>query len=327
MSDFRVAVIDDWLDTARDSADWSALEARAEVVFFTRSFPADSGDEVARQLGDFDVLLPMRERSSLREATLRRLPRLKMIAATGRKTPYIDMDYCTRHGIIVSHATSSSLSYAAEMTLALLLAAARRIPAADTGMRAGRFQEGVGLGLVLRGRTLGIIGLGRIGTCMAEYARALGMRVVAWSQNLTPDQAQAAGAELLTKEELLAQSDVVSLHLVLSERTRGILGRDDLARMQDGAILVNTARGPLVDEAALLEALHAGRLTAALDVYDEEPLPADHPLRHAPNTVLTPHIGFSTREVFGDFYRGCIDNILAWLDGSPTHVANPEVLG
>lgn len=315
MSDIRVAIIDDWLNTARESADWSALEERAEVVFFQRSFPAGSEDEAAEQLADFDILLPMRERSSLREPVLKRLPRLKMIAATGKKTPHIDSDYCSRHGIEIAHSTASAMSYAAEMTLALILAAARNIPRADAGMRAGRFQEGVGLGMVLRGRTIGIIGLGRIGSWMAEYARTLGMHVLAWSQNLTREKAEAAGADLVEKEELLARSDVVTLHLVLSDRTRGILGRDEIARMQPNALLVNTSRGPLVDEAALLEALHAGRIHAALDVYDEEPLPADHPLRHAPNTVLAPHIGFSTREVFRDFYQGGIENILAFLDG------------
>jgi phosphoglycerate dehydrogenase-like enzyme len=161
---------------------------------------------------------------------------------------------------------------------------------------------------------------------MARYGTALGMRVVAWSQNLTDEKARAAGAERLEKDQLLSQSDVVTLHLVLSDRSRGILGAGELAKMRDGAILVNTARGPLVDEAALLKELQAKRIFAALDVYGKEPLPEDHPIRQAPNTVLSPHLGFSTKEVFRDFYQGAIDNILAYLAGSPTNVANPDVL-
>jgi phosphoglycerate dehydrogenase-like enzyme len=161
---------------------------------------------------------------------------------------------------------------------------------------------------------------------MARYGTALGMRVVAWSQNLSNENARAVGAERLEKDQLLSQSDVVTLHLVLSERSRGVLGASELAKMKDGAILVNTSRGPLVDESALLKALQAGRIVAALDVYDVEPLPADHPIRYAPNTVLSPHLGFSTKEVFRDFYQGAIDNIIAFLEGSPIRVANPDVL-
>jgi phosphoglycerate dehydrogenase-like enzyme len=171
-----------------------------------------------------------------------------------------------------------------------------------------------------------VIGLGRIGTEVAAFGRALGMRVLAWSQNLTEEKAKAAGATLVDKDTLLSESDVVSLHLVLSERSRGIIGARELARMKKGAILVNTARGPLVDEAALLRALHDGRISAGLDVYDEEPLPVEHPLRQVPNTVLSPHLGFSTVENLGDFYRGSIANILAFLDGKPVNVANPDVL-
>jgi phosphoglycerate dehydrogenase-like enzyme len=321
----RVAVIDDWQNVAAASADWSGLKARAEVVFFQRSFPEGSEAEAARALKDFDVILPMRERSTFLEPMLQGLPRLKMISATGGKTPHIALDACTKHGIAVSYSVASSHGYAAEMALALMLAAARKIPLADANMRAGKFQDGIGLGIVLRARTLGIIGLGKIGAEMATYAKALGMKVLAWSQNLTPEKAAAAGAEYVSKERLLEESDVVTLHLVLSNRTRGILGRDDLARMRHGAILVNTSRGPLVDETALLDAVRAGKIIAALDVYDEEPLPPDHPIRSAPNTVLAPHLGFSTEEVFRDFYQGAIDNIIAALDGNPARLLNPGV--
>jgi phosphoglycerate dehydrogenase-like enzyme len=249
-----------------------------------------------------------------------------MISATGGKTPHIDTEYCTKNGIVISKSMASVAGYAAEMTLALMLASARNLTTGDAAMRAGKFQEGVGLGTVLRGRTLGIVGLGKIGTDMARYGAALGMRVVAWSQNLTDEKAGAAGAERVEKDQLLSQSDVVTLHLVLSDRSRGVLGAAELAKMKDGAILVNTARGPLVDEAALLKELQAKRIFAALDVYDEEPLPEDHPIRHAPNTVLSPHLGFSTKEVFRDFYQGAIDNIVSYLEDSPTNVVNPAVL-
>ena len=265
MSDIRVAVIDDWQNIAAESADWSALQQKAEIVFFQKSFPAGAEEKAAKELSDFDAILLMRERSSFREPMLKRLPRLKMISATGAKIPHIDAAYCTEKGIVISQSTASVAGYAAEMTLALMLAAARKIPLGDTNMRAGKFQDGVGLGTVLRGRTLGVIGLGKIGKDMALYGKALGMRVIAWSQNLTDENAEAVGAERVDKEQLLAQSDVVTLHLVLSERSRGVLGVEELGLMKDQAILVNTSRGPLVDESALLEALNAGRIVAEFD--------------------------------------------------------------
>jgi phosphoglycerate dehydrogenase-like enzyme len=213
----------------------------------------------------------------------------------------------------------------AELALGLLLAATRCIPAADASMRAGRFQSGVPAGSVLEGRTLGVVGLGRIGTRMARYGQALAMQVLAWSQNLTQEKAQAAGVRLVDKATLLAESDAISLHLVLSDRTQGIVGATDLARMKPGAILINTSRGPLVDEQAMLERLRAGKLRAGLDVYGEEPLPADHPLRSLPNVVLTPHLGYCTHEVYAQFHRESVENALAFLDGKPTRVLNPEV--
>jgi len=326
MTGLRIAVIDDWLNVARESADWSEIAKRAEIQFSQRNFPTGNEKEAAAFLADFDILQLMRERTWFSAKLLAQLPRLKMLSLTGNKAPHVDFAYCTEHGIVVSQAGSKTPAYAAELTLALLLAAARKLPLADSGMRSGRFQEGAGLGIVLRGRTLGVIGLGRIGTEVAAFGRALGMRVLAWSQNLTEERAASAGAKLVDKDTLLAESDVVTLHLVLSQRTRGIISARELSLMKQGAILVNTARGPLVDEAAMLRALHAGKISAALDVYDEEPLPAAHPLRAAPNTVLSPHLGFSTVENLGDFYRGSVANILAFLDGKPTNVANPDVL-
>lgn len=318
----RVAVLDDWQGVARRSADWRPLEARAEVVFFAEPFC--SADEAAAALADFDVVVAMRERTAFPAALLERLPRLRMIALTGTRTRSIDIDACTARGIVISHTGGERASNAtAELALALLLAAARHVPAADASMRAGRFQSDVPTGTVLEGRTLGVIGLGRIGARVARFGQALGMRVLAWSENLTEARAHEVGVERVDRDTLLARSDAVTLHLVLSDRTRGILGRRELALMRPGALLVNTSRGPLVDEAALLDALRTGRLRAALDVYGQEPLAADHPLRGLPNVVLTPHIGYCTDEIYAQFYGESVENVLAFLDGRPMRVLNP----
>lgn len=321
----RIAVLDDWQGIARESADWSGLAQRGEIVFFDR--PLRGPEAAAQALADFDVIIAMRERTAFPATLIARLPRLRMIALTGSRTWTMDIDACTARRIVVCNTGGEKSSAAtAELALALLLAAARFLPAADASLRAGRFQDGVPAGSVLEGRTLGVVGLGKIGARMARYGQALGMQVLAWSENLTPDKAQAAGARRVDKATLLAQADAVTLHLVLSERTRGILGAEDLARMKRGAILINTSRGPLVDEAALLERLRAGSLIAGLDVYGQEPLPPDHPLRRLPNTVLTPHLGYCTRDVYAQFYRESIENVLAFLDGKPTRVLNPEAL-
>jgi phosphoglycerate dehydrogenase-like enzyme len=319
----RVAVLDDWQNVARASADWTPLTERAEVVFFERAF--GSVEAAAEALGDFDVLLAMRERTAIPAALIARLPRLRMIALTGGSNRTLDMAACAAQGIVVSNTGGVSATAATvELTLALLLAAARHVPLADAGIRAGRFQEGVPQGKTLAGKTLGIIGLGRIGTRVARWAQALDMTILAWSQNMTAEQAQAAGARLVDKATLLRESDAVTLHLVLSERTRGILGEQELALMKPGAILVNTSRGPLIDEAALLAAVGSGRITAALDVYASEPLPPNHPLRTAPNTVLTPHLGYVTHDLFAQFYAESIENIVAFLTGTPIRVVTIE---
>ncbi len=321
----RVAIMDDWQGVARGAADWSAVEARAEVTVFAEPFAGE--DAAAAALADFEILVPMRERTELGAGLIARLPKLRMIALTGGRSQTLALDACTAAGVLVCNTGGERSSIGtAELALGLMLAAARSIPAGDAAIRVGRFQEGVGVGPVLEGRTLGIIGFGRIGARVGGYGRALGMDVVAWSPNLTEAAAQAGGARLVAKADLLAQSDVVSLHLVLSGRSRGTLEAADLARMKPGAILVNTSRGPLVEEAALLDALRAGRIHAALDVFGEEPLPPEHPLRTAPNTVLTPHLGYGTRDTFAQFYGESVENILAFLDGSPVRVVNPDAL-
>ena len=319
----KIAVLDDWQGIARASADWRALDARATVEFFHAPFATE--DEAASRLASYDILLPMRERTAFPASLIARLSRLKLIAMTGPRAGTLDLAACTKAGILVCNTGSDSSGAAtAELALSLLLAAARFVPAGDASIRAGRFQEGIGLGQTLAGATLGIIGLGRIGARMAGYGRALGMRVLAWSANLTPERAAAAGADYATKEALLDAADAVSLHLVLSARSRGVLGAADLARLKPGAIVVNTARGPLIEEAALVAALREGRIRAGLDVFDTEPLPPGHPLRAAPNTVLTPHLGFGTDAIFRQFYGEAVENILAFLDGAPIRAVNPE---
>jgi phosphoglycerate dehydrogenase-like enzyme len=317
----RIAILDDWQGVARASADWSALAARAELFFFAAAF-ADE-DEAAAALAGFEILLTMRERTPFPASLIARLPGLRMIGITGKANPSLDLAACAARGITVCHTEPSGrgASATAELALGLLIAAARGIPAGDASIRAGGFQRGVPVGFTLAGRTLGLIGLGRLGSLMARYGQALGMEVLAWSQNLTPEKASEAGATYATKEDLLARSDAVSLHLVLSDRSRGILCAGDLAQMKPGAILINTSRGPLVNEPALIAAVTEGRIIAALDVFDQEPLPADHPLRAAPNTILTPHIGYGVAETWAEFYPQSVENALAFLDGAPIRVS------
>jgi phosphoglycerate dehydrogenase-like enzyme len=321
----RVAVLDDWQGVAESLADWSALKRRAEVVMFREKFPSE--DTLVAALADFEVVLAMRERTAFPAAVVNRLPKLRLLTFPGARNAAIDVPACTAQGVLVCFTQGvRSSSGTAELTLALLLAAARHVPQGDAAIRMGEFQEHVPPGIELQGRVLGLIGLGKIGGTVARYGRALGMEVIAWSQNLTEERAREAGAERVEKAALLERADVVSLHVVLSDRSRGIVGPDDLARMKHGAILVNTSRGPLVDQAALLAAVREGRVFAALDVYPVEPLAADDPWRTAPNTVLSPHLGYVTQENMGEFYRDNISNILAWMDGAPIRIANPDVV-
>jgi phosphoglycerate dehydrogenase-like enzyme len=322
----KVAVLDDWQGVAQGSTDWSPLQARAEVTFFAKAF--DNEDDAARQLADFDIVLSMRERTPLPASLVNRLPKLRMLGMTGARNASLDTAACTARGIVVCNTTGGNNNEAAtaELALGLLISAARAIPAGDSNIRAGKFQEGVPVGFALAGKTIGMIGLGRLGSHMARYCNALNMKVLGWSQNLTPDKAKSAGATMVSKDELLSQSDAVSIHLVLSDRTRGLLSAADIARMKPGAILVNTSRGPIVDEKALIEAVRARRIVAALDVFDREPLPPSHPLRSAPNVVMTPHLGYGVQETWDVFYPQSVENALAFLDGKPVRVTNPEAL-
>ena len=322
----RIAVLDDWQGVARGAADWAPLQARADVVFFQDAF-ADQ-DDAAAKLADFDIVLSMRERTPLPGSLIGRLPKLRMLGMTGARNLSLDTPACTARGIPVCCTQGGGYndSATAELALGLLIGAARGLAVGDANMRAGGFQMGVPVGIGLAGKTLGLIGLGKLGAYMAGYGKALRMNVIAWSQNLKPERAAEVGVKAVPKDELMATSDAISIHMVLSDRSRGLIGKADIARMKHGAIIVNTSRGPIIDEAAMLEALHANKIVAALDVYDREPLPAGHPLRSAPNTILSPHLGYCVKETWDGFYPQMIENALAFMDGKPVRVTNPEVL-
>lgn len=321
----RVAVLDDWQNIAESITDWSEVRSHAEVVFLHNAF--GSADELVRGLEGFQVAVAMRERSQFTAKVVERLNDLKLLVYTGAWNAAIDIPACTAKGILLCNTTGKRKSNAtAELTLGLMIAAARHIPLADSEMRSGRFQAHVPTGQELLGKTLGIVGLGNIGGTLASYGKALGMNVIAWSQNLTEERAMEVGVERVSKEEVFSRSHVVTVHLKLSERSRGIVGADEIARMKKGAILINTSRGPLIEERPLLDALRDRRIFAALDVYDAEPIAADHPLLAAPNTVLTPHVGYVSAESMADMYSDCVEDILAWLSGNPIRIVNPEVM-
>ncbi len=315
----RVAILDDYQNVARRMADWTSLPAGTDVVVFADHL--SDTEAVAKRLADFDAVVAMRERTPFPRALLERLPRLKLLVTTGMRNASIDVAAATERKIAVCG--TAGLPYpTAELTWGLILALFRRIPAEDRATREGRWQVSCGLGL--NGKTLGVVGLGGLGSRVAKIGLAFEMQVIAWSQNLTAARASEIGATLVTKDELLTRSDVVSIHLVLGDRTRKLFGARELSQMKPTAYLVNTSRGPIVDEAALVAAVRQGTIAGAgLDVYDEEPLPLDHPLRNLPNTVITPHLGYVTEEGYRIFYGQALDDVQAWLAGQPVRVASP----
>lgn len=322
----KLALCDDYQHVALHSADWQQLAGQVEPVAFHEAF--ESEDEAARKLAPFDIVCLMRERLAFPRTLIERLPNLKLVVLTGARAPSLDVAACTQRGIPVCH-TGAAPTYAstAELGWGLILSAARDMARADRGMREGNWHQGLSGGLVLDGARLGLVGLGRLGARTARYGKAFGMEVVAWSQNLTAEAAAAEGVRLVSKNELMSSSDVISIHLVLSPRTRGLIGAADIARMKPSAILVNTSRGPIVDEAALIEALQKRRIAAAgLDVFDREPLPRDHILRRLDNVVLTPHLGYVSATVYRHFYGDCLENIQAWRAGKPIRVIDPAAL-
>jgi phosphoglycerate dehydrogenase-like enzyme len=307
----KIAILDDYQNVALGFADWDSLDAEIEV--FTKPL-----DDVVGRLAGFDVIVAMRERTRFPAEVLAELTELKLLVSTGQRNAAIDVGAARELGIVVS-GTGYIAHPTAEHTWALILAAARNLPAEERSMREGGWQVGVGSGL--HGKTLGLLGLGRLGARAAKIGQAFGMETIAWSQNLTAEKAAEHGVTAVSKEDLFARADVLSIHLVLSERSRGLVGAAEFAAMKPAAILVNTSRGPIVDEDALLDALRRKEIgCAAIDVYETEPLPADHPLRGLDNTVLTPHIGYVTREVYEIFYGDAVENIAAFKAGSPLRV-------
>ncbi|HVX42663.1 MAG TPA: D-2-hydroxyacid dehydrogenase family protein [Mycobacteriales bacterium] len=313
----RIAVLDDYQQFASTAADWSAVPG--EVVFFSDHLT--DADALVARLRNFDVIVLMRERTPVPRSLIERLPELRLIVTAGMRNASVDMVAAAERGVTVCGTDSGGGPATAELTWGLILDLLRNITAEDAATRAGRWQTTVGL--ELQGQTLGLLGLGRLGSAVAKVGRAFGMDVIAWSQNLTGDRAEAVGVTRVERAELLAASDVLSVHVVLSDRTRGLIGAAELAAMKPTAYLVNTSRGPIVDEAALVDALHSGQIAGAgLDVFDQEPLPAGHPLLTAPHTVLTPHIGFVTEQTYREWYPAMVEGIAAFLAGTPIRVLN-----
>jgi phosphoglycerate dehydrogenase-like enzyme len=308
----KIAVLDDYQGVALTLADWSAVAARADVTVFNDHLAET--DAVVERLLPFDVVCVMRERTPLRRNVIERLPKLKLIASTGKRNASIDAEAAAERGISIVH-TSYISTPTIELTWALILAGARHLIAENASLRVGGWQRSIGEDLAEK--TLGIIGLGSIGSQVAKVGLAFGMNVIAWSQNLTPEKAAAAGARLVSKQELLREADVVSIHLVLSGRTTGLIGAPEFQLMKPSARLINTSRAPIVVEAALIQALAERRIAgAAIDVFDTEPLPPEHPFRNIQGLLATPHIGYVSRNLYERFYRDTVANIVAWLDAN-----------
>jgi phosphoglycerate dehydrogenase-like enzyme len=306
----RIAVLDDYQDVALSLADWSVLDRRATVTVFNDHL-ADS-DAVVERLQPFDIVCIMRERTPITRVVIERLPKLRLICSTGSRNASIDLKAAEGRGIQVVH-TGYFSAPTIELTWALILGSARNLVAENASLRSGGWQRFIGDDMA--GRTLGLLGLGNVGGAVAQIGRAFGMNVIAWSQNLTAERAAAASTELVSKEELFRRADVVSIHVVLSDRTRGLVGASELALMKPTARLVNTSRGPIVVEADLIAALKARKIAgAAIDVFDQEPLPLDHPFRTLPNLLATPHIGYVSRGLYTRFYQDTVENIRHWLD-------------
>jgi phosphoglycerate dehydrogenase-like enzyme len=315
----QVAILDDYQGVALQSADWSLLKGQAHITVF-RDHLSDSTALVER-LKPFDVVCVMRERTPLTRAILQQLPKLKLIASTAFRNASIDLAAASEFGVTVCK-TGYTSHGAIELTWALILAILRNVPAEFASVQKGQWQ--ISVGGDLDGKTMGLVGLGNIGAKMAKIARAFGMKVLAWSQNLTRESAEEHGALLVSKEELFRAADIVTVHLVLSSRSKGIVGATEFGLMKPTAYFINTSRGPLVDETALINALKSRTIAgAALDVYDHEPLPVSHPFRSLDRLLVTPHIGFVTDATYQIFYRDTVENIAAWLSGTPIRVSNP----
>jgi phosphoglycerate dehydrogenase-like enzyme len=324
----KIAILDDYAKVALQSADWSVLQGKAEITVFDRHL---SEDEAASVLRPFDVLCTVRERMNLQRTLFERLPNLKLVTIIGMSLPNLDMAAATDHGVIVAHSNFANPIYAGifngtpELTWGLMIAVVRHFDLESRRMRASQWQSTVGT--ILAGRTLALLGLGRIGKRMAAYGRAFDMAVIAWSQNLTEEAATAVGARRVEKDDLFRRADVLSIHVQLSDRTRGLVTARELALMKSEAYLINTSRGPIVVESDLIAALRSGGIAGAgIDVFDVEPPPVDHPFRTMDNVTVTPHLGYVTYETLRAFYTDTVEAVVAFSDGKPIRVANPDAL-
>ena len=318
----KLAILDDYQGTAKDLADWSKLPAGVEVEFFQDHIVDE--DQLVERLEDFDLVQGMRERTPFPRSVLSRLPNLRLLITTGRRNASFDIEAASELGITVC-GTNGGGEGTTELTWGLILAMLRHIPEEERRSRAGSWGTTVGIGV--KGKTLGLIGLGHIGSLVARVAKAFDMNVIAWSQNMTNERANECGATLVDKETLFRDSDIVSVHLVLSDRTRGLVGKSDLAFMKPSAYIVNTSRGPIIDEMALIDVLERKAIAgAALDTFVIEPLPKDHPFFKTPNTLISPHLGYVIDDSYEAFYAGVIENVRAFTSGEPIRTINEDVL-
>jgi phosphoglycerate dehydrogenase-like enzyme len=311
----QLTILDDYQGVALSSADWSEVQRRYTIDVVREHL---AGDAVIDRLRDSEVVVAMRERTPFPAEVLAALPALRLLVTTGTGNASIDVEAAGQRGITVCF-TSNTGAAMPEITIGMIIALTRNFAQEDAAMRAGGWQHTIGPGL--SGKTLGVVGLGRLGIPVAKLAQTFGMSVQAWSPHLTQERADPHGVTAVDKQRLFADSDVITIHMPLSDASRGLIGADDLARMRPTAYLINTSRGPIVDEDALVAALRDGRIAGAgLDVYDVEPLPSDHPLRSLRNTLLLPHIGYVTTDNFRTWYGQVVEDVLAWADGAPIRV-------
>ena len=314
MTRLRCAILDDYFNLALDVADWQSLSDRVDVTVFSHPFASEQA--AASALADFEIVCAMRERTAFPKSLFESLPKLKLLLTSGMRNASIDLEAAKAKGITIG-GTQYSRDPTAPLTMGLILELTRGIGRENARMHAGEPWQAFA-GVEIEGLTLGVVGLGKLGSKMADIAKAFGMKVIAWSPNLTPEKCKDAGVGYATKEELFAKADIVTIHVVLSERSRGLVGAAELARMKPTAYLVNTARGPIVDEGALLEALTQKKIAGAgVDVFSVEPLPVDHPFRKLDNMVLTPHLGYVTGDSFRNHYQQMVEGIDAWFKGEP----------
>jgi phosphoglycerate dehydrogenase-like enzyme len=314
MTRLRCAILDDYINLALKVADWSKIDDRVDVTVFNQPFA--SPEAAAGALKDFEIICAMRERTPFPRALFAALPNLKLLLTSGMRNAAIDMEAAKEHQVVLC-GTQWARDPTAPLTIGLILELTRNIGRENARMHAGEALQKF-VGIEIEGKTLGVVGLGKLGAKVAGLAKAFGMNVIAWSPNLTPERCKEVGVGYATKEELFSTADFITVHVVLSQRSRGLVGRDDLARMKPTAYLVNTARGPIVDEAALLETLQQNKIAgAAVDVFSVEPLPTDHPFRKLDNIVLTPHLGYVTEEGFRNHYSQMVEGIDAWFKGEP----------